>query len=143
MSLFVDEGKKAVLKAMTADLPDAVIKIRLYKALSGTAGDDAGHILSDFTEADFAGYAALTGSVFGAPSINGSSEGETDSTLLTWTRSSTGSPQTILGIYITWHLTSGGDKLIFMHHFAASVTLVNAGEVIEKYVNLFDANLVP
>jgi len=65
-----------------------------------------------------------------------------DSPLVTWTRSSTGSAQTVLGLYVTMHI-AGVDKLIFQHHFASSITLDTAGQTVEKYVNIFDDNLVP
>lgn len=143
MALFVNQGKLEMLRAITLNLPTELIRIRLYKALGGGfTGDNAGVVLTDLTECDFPGYAAKDPSSFTGLSINGANEGEIDSGLLTWTRSSTGSPQTVLGLYVTFKCPAV-NVLLFMHHFAASITLDTAGQTVEKYVNLFDDNLIP
>lgn len=144
MSLLVNEGKLALINAIFRRT-DFTPKLRLYKTLGGGfGGDNFAVALANLTEADFSGYAYVAVDTLYAtpPAINGVNEGEVDSPLVTWTRDTSGSPQTILGLYLTLNI-AGADKLIFMHHFPASITLVNAGEKVEKYVNIFDDNLIP
>jgi len=144
MALLVNEGKLALINGIFRR-SEFVPKLHLYKTLGGGfTGDNSGVVLANLTEADFPGYAfvALDTFLATAPTINGANEGEVDSPLVTWTRSSTGSPQTVLGLHITL-LIAGATKLVFMHHFATSITLDTAGQVVEKYVNIFDDNLIP
>lgn len=143
MAVFLNQGKLAMLEALLLNNPTELIKIRLYKALGGGfTGDDPGVTGSNLTECDFPGYAPIGPGSFSGLTINGSNEGEMDSGLLTWTRTSTGTAQTVLGLFITIKI-AGVDKPLFMHHFASSITLDTVGQTVEKYVNLFDDNLVP
>lgn len=130
-------AKVSILQAILDGLGTPMIRL----SQNNPAVTEAAAVITDFTEADFAGYAAKDLSDFAAAALNGSDQGESDSDVLTWTRSSTGTAQTVYWLYITWDPLGTGDELLACHKFAASVTVVNSGEEVNKQINLYCDNL--
>lgn len=60
-----------------------------------------GDTVAAYTEASFAGYAALTPLSFGAPSVDGTGKGTIADASHTWTATGAGLPQTVYGYYVT------------------------------------------
>jgi len=84
------------------------------------------NVLSDFVEADFTGYPTGTGvpltGVFGTPYLNGSNQGETDGSLVTFTQTGTGTTCDVYGYYVL----DGSGNLLFSERNAAAPIAMNA-----------------
>lgn len=123
----------------------AITDIKFHLNKNDVAADNANAVLADFTEADFDGYGEKTAVTFPTPTINTDGAAETLSPTLTWTAGGAISgAQTIYGIYATiTPQTGGADVLLWYDRFAASITLVNPGELVEKKVKFLDTNYAP
>jgi len=132
-----ETARVSILQAILDGLGSPMIRL----SKTNPAVTEAEAVITDFTEADFEGYAAKDLSAFAAASLNGADQGQTDSSVLTWTRTSTGTAQTLYWLYITWDPLGEGDELLACHKFAASGTLVNADEEVNKQISLYCDNL--
>lgn len=99
--------------------------LKLYSAVSG--GLVEGTVAGDFTEATFAGYAAktLTPAGWNAAATLAGVSSSTYSAAQTFTRSTTGTNEAILGYYII-DATTG--TIIWGEAFSATRNFVNAGD---------------
>lgn len=97
---------------------------------------DRSKVKSDFTVATFAGYADITlaHANFPAASVSGHVASTTYSTTLTWTRSTTGSSQTVYGIYV---VNAADTKVIAAALFdAGPYTVTNSGDSFSETLTL-------
>lgn len=104
-------------------------KARLYKSNTTITKST---VLSDLTEADFAGYASITlaNATFASASVSGHVASSLYGTTLTWTRSTTGTAQTVYGMYIT---NAAGTKIIAAGPFdGGPYTVTNSGDAINE-----------
>ena len=101
--------------------------LKLYTAIGGTPGEAT--VVGDFTEATFAGYTAktLTNSSWGDASTSTGTSSSTYGSSQTFTRSSTGSLEAVLGYYIV-DLTA--TALVYYEAFAATANMANNGDSI-------------
>ncbi|MBV9075160.1 MAG: hypothetical protein JOZ10_16160 [Acidobacteria bacterium] len=132
--MLVKVGRRALLDYLCSD-PGLAITFHLFK--NNPVPADADLLLTDLTEADFAGYAAITGVVFPGAVINGDLHGETLSPTQTWTTTGAGLPQTIYGAYVTVTI-SGAPKLLFVRRFATPQVLSLPGETVNKKFDFLD-----
>lgn len=92
--------------------------------------------LSDLTECTFAGYSQLTlaAATFAAASVASHVASTTYGSTLTWTRSTTGTPQVVYGMAV---LNSSGTKVICAGNFdAGPYTVTNSGDAINETLTL-------
>lgn len=104
-------------------------KAMLYKSNTTIT---TGTVKADLTEADFAGYAQITLAAgnFPGASVSGHVASSTYSVTLTWTRSTTGTSQTVYGMAI---LNSAGTKIIAAGPFDSGPYVVtNSGDAINE-----------
>jgi hypothetical protein len=135
-----EEGKVQFLKALLAGTTIA-LKIRLAKVWPAVAEKLVTN--ATVTESTFGGYAAKDTSTFGVPTINGSDEGESDSTTLTWTSAGVSGSENVYGLYITFDVAGPTTYCLAAHKFSSPYTIALDGEVIEKNLNAYLQNLVP
>lgn len=133
--MWTKEGRLSTHEIMTKQKTFNHLKVRLAKALTGTA--DADKTLADITECDFPGYAEIADPAWDAPALNGSDQAEGKSTLLTWTAGTIVTPQTILAVYLVFVDTFAVEKLLWIKQLSPTVTIGATGEVFERYVDLF------
>lgn len=103
------------------------LSLKLYSAVSG--GLVEGTVAGDFTEATFAGYAAkaLAPATWGAAATASGTSSSTYGALQTFTRTSTGANEAILGYYLV-DATTG--VLTWGEAFAATRNMVNINDSI-------------
>ncbi len=103
------------------------LTLRLYTAISGTPGEAT--VLADFTEATFAGYTAktLTNSSWGDAATSTGTSSSTYGSSQTFTRSSTGTNEAVLGYYV---LDATATVLLWYEAFAATANMANNGDSI-------------
>jgi hypothetical protein len=93
-------------------------------------------VKADLTEADFAGYAQITlaAATFAAASVASHLASTTYGSTLTWTRSTTGTAQTVYGMAV---LNSAGTKIICVGNFdGGPYTVTNSGDAISETLTL-------
>lgn len=97
----------------------------------------AATVIGDFTEADFAGYAAATLDLSATITTNGGGAAQLVAAAATFTRSSTGTSQNVYG----WYITQAGN-LICAHRFSdAPVVLTNSGDALTVTPTLTDQDV--
>lgn len=103
------------------------LTLRLYTAVSGSLGEST--VLGDFTEATFPGYSAatLTNSSWGNASTSTGTSSSTYGSAQTFTRSSTGSNEAVLGYYVE---DATATVLVYAEAFAATANMANNGDSI-------------
>lgn len=123
MSLVLaDNGLSAILSELRTNWNATAIRIHLFKS---NTTPTTSSVLGDFTEADFAGYAALNLITWAAPSVT-SHVGRMTAATRTFTRSTTGAAQSIYGYYVT----DNSDTVLLWaeRDGAAPIVLTNAGD---------------
>lgn len=136
--MIADEGRIAAHKVMT--LQDTIEHVVVHVAKAASGGLDETATSASFTEADFAGYAALTDPAWDPPVINGSGQAQGKSELLSFTVSGSSpiTPQTLVAMYILVHLSiDTTPRLWWFKELAPTVTLANGGETFQRFVDLF------
>jgi hypothetical protein len=131
---FQDDGVSAAASAIRGTWNTTPVKVHLYK---NDVTPTTSSVLGDFTESDFAGYAAQNASSWSAPVVSAHIATIT-AAALTYTRSSTGTAQNAYGYYIT---DSGSTLLYAAERFAtAPRVLTNNGdsETVTPKVNVRD-----
>lgn len=81
---------------------------------------------ADYVEADFSGYVGNVTVVWGMPFVNGSNQGELDSSQFNFTHNGGSTDNTIYGIYVT----DLAGLLLFAERFDAPVLMNAAGSTI-------------
>jgi hypothetical protein len=138
----VNEGMLALLGALVNGV-NPTMKIGGIKVISGGAVV-AGSVIGDITESTFSGYAEITPSGYSAPTVNGSSEGETDSPALAFTADSgISGAEHVIGVFTKIKDGSGTYKLFTAELFASPVTVALNGDTVPFTLNLFDKGFTP
>lgn len=135
-----DDGIKADVDSITGKsaTPIGGGKLRLFTAPTTVNNTK---VIGDFTEATFAGYAAvaLTTSTWAAATAASHVATSTYGATVTFTRSTTGASQTIYGWYLT---DSAGTKLYACALFASGpYTVTNSGDKINVVPSLTNQSL--
>lgn len=93
------DGRKRFLQALVGGTTIGTLTLRLFQ--SPASGISAATVLGDLTQCNFPGYAAATSLSWDPPAVNGSGQWESRCGNQFFTRSTTGSPQTVYGSYYT------------------------------------------
>lgn len=110
-------------------------KLRLFKndvTLAPTL------VVGGLTEADFPGYAEIDLAALSAAAIDGTGKGFKEILANTFTRSSTGSPQTIYGWHIVIDNLSAVAELFILRKFSAPVVVETAGHFVQFDLSVLD-----
>lgn len=110
-------------------------KLRLFKndvTLAPTL------VIGGLTQADFAGYAEIALSALSAADIDGDGKGFKQILANNFTRSSTGTAQTIYGWYIVIDNLSSTPELFILRKFSAPVVVEVAGHFVQFDLSILD-----
>ncbi len=135
-----DDGVKRALDLKTgkSSAPIGGQVLRLFTAPTTVSQT---RVIGDFTEATFAGYAgaALTTTTWATATLNGHVAESTYGANVTFTRSTTGAPQSIYG----WYITDPAKVWLFACALFASgpFTVTNSGDSITVVPTLTDQSL--
>lgn len=114
-------GRVAKINALISFLSTLVLRLYVNNRGTPLVTDTA----ANYTEATFTGYAALNLTSWGTAFLNANNQGEVDEILRTFTRTSTGTVQTVYGYY----LTDGSGNLVDVQQgLAGGVPITNAGD---------------
>lgn len=145
--VLVKNGKiQALLYLFRSNLVDAYVGLFLNDPGVITDDCDYGPGTGNIQECTFDGYAQIQ--LTGTPPIglNVNREGEIDEPTFTWTRATTGTPQTAYGVFVS-AVPPGmaGTALFFVQKFPIPQTVTNAGDKVECRVNLlsYQHNKIP
>lgn len=97
--------------------------LHLYKNPRGTPV--LTDTISDYSECTFAGYAPVALVAWGTAYTNAIFQGQIDETLRIFTRTTTGSPETVYGYYIT---DASGNLVMVQEGNPLGTVLTNAGD---------------
>lgn len=130
-----DNGCKQRLEAARSVWNTTALKLHLYKT---NVTPTTSSVLGDFTECDFAGYAAQSVVTWGAASL-AAHVAAIVAAANTFTRSTTGSGQTVYGYYVT----DNGITILLWAELdpAAPITLTNSGDSYTVTLKLTDQDL--
>lgn len=137
--MHVNEGLTAVLRGI---LKTTIFNqhVKLFKAPSAPDEDT---VLADLVEPTFTGYAEIVVSsvTWPNPTINGSSEAESDSPTITWTcTTAPGSPETILGVAIVIDNNLGGNAIWWIDLLPTPRVITDVGDDVKVKLNFFAKN---
>lgn len=120
--VLADNGLSTILSELRTNWNATAIRIHLFKS---NTTPTTSSVLGDFTEADFAGYAAQDLVTWAAPSVAAHVARMTAANR-TFTRSTTGAAQNIYGYYVT----DNSDTVLLWaeRDGAAPIILTNAGD---------------
>lgn len=130
-----DDGIKDKLEKARAAWNGTALRLHLFQNnLTPTTNT----VIGDFTEATFAGYAAVDIITWSAPSV-AAHVATIGAAVRTFTRSTTGAGQTIYGYYVT----NNGDTILWWSERDpnAPITLTNAGDSYSVTVALTDQDI--
>lgn len=117
------EGEKQLLDMLIGGDTFADVRLRLYK---NNYTPVAGSVYSDFTSADFSGYAQETPSFGAATLVNGKGT-ITDSAARDFEHNGGGTANTIYGYYV---VESVANKILWAERFGSPVLLTVAGDKV-------------
>jgi hypothetical protein len=135
-----DNGINAALGIITgkSSVSIGTQRLRLFKAKTGTI--DKTSTIGQLTENDFAGYANITlvGASWASPTLAANVATSLYGGTTTFTRSSTGTAQSILG----WYITDSGNTLLHaVCLLGTAVVLTNSGDNYTPQITLSEQSL--
>lgn len=121
-----NEGEKVMLDYLTGAVAQTLSgrTLGLYKAIAAPLGPNT--VLSDFTVANFSGYANNTVGTW-VTSMTVSGKAKSIGTARTFTRGAGATSNDVLGYYV---ISQDGLKVLFAEQFDASIPMNNVGDSI-------------
>lgn len=137
--MLTEEGRKQALKKFLQASGSALVVVCLKDL---PAGSVIPLEWADVTEADFSGYARVGWIPVDDPIIDGSGHGKWTSGTHTFTLDTTIAGQTIKALALI-DIVGGTTFLMDVMRLSPAITVINAGDKVEKVWDYYSENLVP